>query len=138
MQYSEIILSLSLLSKNYNDKLKKELKKVGIKVAYCKLLSALAAEDGGTQLSLVERTGLKAPTVSIVLRKMEKDGFVTRKSDEIDLRRTHVFLTDKGKNANKLAIDVVSGLQKKMFSSVSDDEMKTFIDVIQKIEKEIK
>lgn len=138
MQYSEIILSLSLLSKNYNDKLKKELKKVGIKVAYCKLLSALAAEDGGTQLSLVERTGLKAPTVSIVLRKMEKDGFVTRKSDEIDLRRTHVFLTDKGKNANKLAIDVVSGLQKKMFSSVSDDEMKTFIGVIQKIEKEIK
>ncbi len=138
MQYSEIILSLSLLSKNYNDKLKKELKKVGIKVAYCKLLSALAAEDGGTQLSLVERTGLKAPTVSIVLRKMEKDGFVTRKSDEIDLRRTHVFLTDKGKNANKLAIDVVSGLQKKMFSSVSGDEMKTFIGVIQKIEKEIK
>ena len=138
MQHSEIILSLFSLGKSYNDKLKKELKKVGIKVAYCKLLSALAAEDGGTQLSLVERTGLKAPTVSIVLRKMEKEGFVTRKTDEIDLRRTHVFLTDKGKNANKLAIDVVCGLQKKMFSSISDDEMNTFIGVIQKIEKEIK
>ncbi len=138
MQHSEIILSLFSLGKSYNDKLKKELKKAGIKVAYCKLLSALDAEDGGTQLSLVKRTGLKAPTVSIVLRKMEKDGFVIRKTDETDLRRTHVFLTDKGKNANKLAIDVIYRLQKKMFSSISDDEMNTFIGVIQKIEKEIK
>ena len=37
MQHSEIILSLFSLGKSYNDKLKKELKKVGIKVAYCKL-----------------------------------------------------------------------------------------------------
>lgn len=138
MHYSEIISTLSSFSRSYTEKLKKELKAVGIKSAYCKLLSALAEKDGGTQLSLVNRTDLKAPTVSIVLRKMEKEGLVRRKTDDVDLRRTHVFLTDKGKNADKLAKGVVDDLQNRMFSHVSQDDMKVFIKVLNEMNSVIK
>lgn len=130
MQYSEIISELTSLSKSYSEKLKKELEKEGLKVLYCRLLSALAEEDGGTQLSLVERTDIKAPTVSIMLRKMEKLGLVTRKVDDYDLRKTHVMLTEKGRQADALAKDTVKQLQQKVFSSVSDDDMKVFCNVL--------
>ena len=105
MQYSDIVSELASLSKNYGEKLKNELERDGLKILYCRLLSALAEEDGGTQLSLVERTGIKAPTVSIMLRQMEKLGLVLRKVDDYDLRKTHVNLTEKGREADKAAKD---------------------------------
>ena len=67
-------------------KIKKDTEALGVKNAYRPLLAALKERDGGDQLSLAERTNIKAPTVSITLRKMEKDGMVDRVVDESDLR----------------------------------------------------
>ena len=130
MQYGDIISDLAVLSKDYSEKLKKELEKEGLKVLYCRLLSALAEEDGGTQLSLVERTGIKAPTVSIMLRKMEKLGYVARKVDDYDLRKTHVTLTDKGRQADALAKDKIKHMQEKTFSGISDGDLDVFCNVL--------
>lgn len=130
MQYGDIISDLAVLSKDYSEKLKKELEKEGLKVLYCRLLSALAEEDGGTQLSLVERTGIKAPTVSIMLRKMEKLGYVARKVDDYDLRKTHVTLTDKGRQADALAKDKIKQMQEKTFSGISDGDLDVFCNVL--------
>ncbi len=138
MQYSEIISELSALSKGYSEKLKKELEKEGLKVLYCRLLSALAEEDGGTQLSLVERTDIKAPTVSIMLRKMEKLGLVARKVDDYDLRKTHVMLTEKGRTADALAKNTVNQLQESVFGAVSEDDLKVFCNVLQTISDGLK
>lgn len=130
MQYGDIISDLAVLSKDYSEKLKKELEKEGLKVLYCRLLSALAEEDGGTQLSLVERTGIKAPTVSIMLRKMEKLGYVARKVDDYDLRKTHVTLTDKGRQADALAKDKIKQMQEKTFNGISDGDLDVFCNVL--------
>jgi len=61
------------------------------------LLRELAHKDGRTQLDLVKATHLKAPTISVVLQKLEKEGIVSRKPDEYDLRATRVTLTEKGR-----------------------------------------
>ncbi len=138
MQYGEIISELSALSKSYSEKLKKELEKEGLKVLYCRLLSALAEEDGGTQLSLVERTDIKAPTVSIMLRKMEKLGLVERKVDDYDLRKTHVMLTEKGRAADALAKNTIKQLQADVFGAVSEDDLKIFCGVLNTISGSLK
>ena len=64
------------------------------------LLVELAKRDGRTQLELVNATHLKAPTISVALQKLEKDGYVFRRPDEYDLRATRVFLTEKGREVN--------------------------------------
>lgn len=138
MQYGEIISELSNLSKGYSEKLKKELEKEGLKILYCRLLSALAEEDGGTQLSLVERTDIKAPTVSIMLRKMEKLGLVARKVDDYDLRKTHVMLTEKGRTADALAKNTVNRLQKDVFGSVSEEDLEVFCNVLKTVSDGLK
>ena len=111
----------------YIQKIRKETEAAGIKNAYRPLLSALYAKDGGTQLSLAERTGIKAPTVSITLRKMEKEGMVERAVDESDLRKTHVFLTEKGKEITEemnRRIDAVD----RIFTEGMTKEQKTFFE----------
>ena len=138
MQYGEIIAELNSLSKNYADKLKKGLEKEGLKILYCRLLSALAEEDGGTRLSLVERTGIKAPTVSIMLRKMEKLGLVSRKVDDYDLRKTHVRLTDAGRQANAAAKESIQKIQKETFASLSDEQIDAFCSVLKVISDNLK
>lgn len=61
------------------------------------LLMELSRKDGRTQLDLVRATHLKAPTISVALQKLEKEGYVSRRPDEYDLRATRVFLTEKGR-----------------------------------------
>ena len=138
MQYSDIVSELASLSKNYGEKLKNELERDGLKILYCRLLSALAEEDGGTQLSLVERTGIKAPTVSIMLRQMEKLGLVLRKVDVYDLRKTHVNLTEKGREADKAAKDRIVQMQKNTFGNISEEDLKIFCSVLYTISDNLK
>ncbi|MBR6709388.1 MAG: winged helix-turn-helix transcriptional regulator [Clostridia bacterium] len=64
------------------------------------LLSALVHMEGCTQLDLVNATLLKAPTVSISLKKLEESGFVRRETNRDDMRAIRVYLTDKGKELN--------------------------------------
>ena len=49
-----------------------------------------------TQLELVNLTQLKAPTISITLRNMEREGIVRREKNDVDRRETHVYITEKG------------------------------------------
>jgi len=61
------------------------------------IMRVLSRADGCSQLDLVNKTHLKAPTVSVALKKMEEEGLVTRRQDEMDLRVSRVFLTDLGR-----------------------------------------
>ena len=56
------------------------------------ILMELAKRDGVTQLDLANATGLKAPTTSGALQKLEREGYVSRKTDEYDLRATRFLV----------------------------------------------
>ena len=59
------------------------------------LLSALWSEDGITQAQLVTRLGIRSPTVSKALVRLERAGYVRR---EIDAKRSRrVFLPPAGR-----------------------------------------
>ena len=64
------------------------------------LLLHLAFGDGVTQLELAQATKLKPPTVSVALKRMENDGYITRVTDENDMRAVRVYLTEKGRMLN--------------------------------------
>ncbi len=60
------------------------------------VMSHLAVNGTMGQLDLVRLTHLKPPTVSVLLRRMEEEGFITRTSDKTDRRASCVMLTEKG------------------------------------------
>ena len=61
------------------------------------ILSMLAVTDGLSQLELVRGTHLRPATVSVILRKMEEEGMVLRKSDPQDKRILRAYLSDLGR-----------------------------------------
>lgn len=61
------------------------------------VLSHLAVRGTMGQLELVALTHLKPPTVSVLLRRMEEEGYITRATDPRDRRAVSVSLTEKGR-----------------------------------------
>lgn len=90
------------ISKLQRDFTRSESEQDGLPCSYRMLLFHLSImEPGVTQLQLVKAAHLKPPTVSVTLQKMENDGLVIRKSNELDLRQTLVYLSEKGKGINE-------------------------------------
>ena len=97
------------------------------------LLMELAKKDGRTQLELVNATHMKAPTVSVSLQKMEKDGYVTRQPDEHDLRATRVFLTDKGRALDAALLKHIREEELYATVNLTKDECDTLVVLLNKI-----
>lgn len=99
------------------------------------LMIELAKRDGITQLDLVRATHLKAPTISVTLQKLEKDGFVSRKTDNYDLRAMRVYLTEKGKDYNKHIVKKVRNEEENVLSCLTDSENKQLMKLLLKIKE---
>ncbi len=101
------------------------------------ILIELSKKDGRTQLDLVKATHLKAPTISVVLQRLEHDGFVRRIPDQYDLRATRVFLTDKGKELDDRMKKRIREEEAHALQSLTDSECETLIKLLGKIKSNI-
>ncbi|MBQ2726722.1 MAG: MarR family transcriptional regulator [Clostridia bacterium] len=101
------------------------------------LLMELAKKDGRTQLDLVNATHLKAPTISVALQKMEKDGYVLRKPDEYDLRATRVFLTEKGREIDDRIRKRIHEEEALAMVDLTESEYETLVKLLTKIKGSI-
>ncbi len=61
------------------------------------VILALAEEGGLTAGALAARLGVKAPTMTRTIGRLEAQGFVERRPDETDGRLTVVYLTEAGR-----------------------------------------
>ncbi|WP_395542637.1 MarR family winged helix-turn-helix transcriptional regulator [Neotabrizicola sp. sgz301269] len=60
-------------------------------------LSALAAQDGQTVGEIGAALRLESNTLTPLLKRMEQQGWLTRKRDEVDERQVRIALTDAGR-----------------------------------------
>lgn len=73
-------------------------------------LLALWEHDGKGVHELAQKLEIEGATMTPLLQRMEKLGFVTRKRGTEDERRVNVFLTEKGKALRAKALSVPSAL----------------------------
>lgn len=63
-------------------------------------------KDEITIKALGERLSLDTGTLTPLLKKMEADGLLKRRRSPLDERQVYIFLTDKGKQLKKPALEV--------------------------------
>ncbi len=97
------------------------------------ILMELSRRDGCTQLDLVRATHLKAPTISVTLQKLEKEGLVHRTPDEFDLRATRVFLTEKGKQLDNRIKKRIHEEEATATKDLTPEETETLVMLLTKI-----
>lgn len=97
------------------------------------VLSFLAVEDGVTQLELVNATHLRAPTISLILKRLEDDGFVERKKDDKDLRAVRVYLTKAGREADRKNIEKIKEMDAVALNGITLEECEELMRLLGKI-----
>ncbi len=101
------------------------------------LMRALAREDGVNQLHLTSATHLKAPTVSVTLSRMEKEGLVRRVQDPIDMRMTRVYLTEEGKEHNERVLERLHRLDAELMQDFTEAERTLLLSYLERMRDSI-
>jgi len=123
------------IARMFDAQLRIEILKNGMRASYKQLLYRLSAKDGVTQLDLVKLTKLKAPTISTTLRNMEADGLVRRETDKDDARATRVYITEKGREAEKKIRNAGVKFEKVFLSDVSVAEKEQLTALLGKMKE---
>ena len=101
------------------------------------ILMELAKRDGVTQLDLANATGLKAPTTSVALQKLEREGYVSRKTDEYDLRAARVFLTEKGREIDERIRRAIREEEARASRGIAAEDLETLIRLLLRIKSNL-
>ncbi len=124
---------ISEISKLFHDKMNHNSETLGFKNGYRQILRHLARKDGIAQVELVRLTHLKAPTISVTLRKMEEEELVRRTTDQIDQRQTHVYLTDKGREMERAFFGKIIETENVLLRDISQEEKDALCAILKKM-----
>lgn len=96
--------------------------RVGLYRGQPPLIGLLAHSDGLPQSRLAEQLDVTAATISRMLDRMEKAGFVTRGPDPDDQRVTRVHLTDKGRAVQDELHRLILKIEEDTFAGFTPEE----------------
>ena len=133
--------SISLLSNIHSitaDFLTEKLKAKGFPEfasSHGNILFQLSVNEKMTMGELSEKINRDKSTTTVLVRKLEKEGFITGESDPSDKRSRIIFLTEKGKQFNATARELSQELLSTFYKDFSESEKQQFFESLQKIKK---
>lgn len=86
------------------------------------VLRALWEQEGLTHGELAERLHVTPATMTRMLRRMEKAGFVVRRPDPGDQRRSRVYLTEAGRAIRSRLQQVWRTMDAEVFAGLTQEE----------------
>ena len=138
VQGNDSITSVNEASYLFGAYVCQELERIGMRYSYRHVMKPLMENDSLTQLELVKITNLKAPTISITLRNMEREVIVRREKNDNDRRETHVFITDKGKKMYAKVLTALDKAEKTMLKGVNEKELKALRSTLEKMSENLR
>jgi DNA-binding MarR family transcriptional regulator len=124
-----------LISKVYQkliNNLQKSFSEKGLEVTPVQigLLFFLQKNDGSSLTQISQGLMLENPTVTGLIDRLEKLGYVKRSDHPSDRRVYLVYLTEKGNRVAKKALPIVKKLNEQMKEGYSGKEMENFKKVL--------
>ncbi|RWX79126.1 MarR family transcriptional regulator [Neorhizobium lilium] len=101
------------------------------------VIQMLAEEDGMTPGQLAVRLGVKAPTMTRTIGRMEAQGFLERRADGADGRLTKVHLTEAGRQSVEQIGRSVSQCGALAAQGLSDKEVRTLLKLLKAVDQNL-
>lgn len=97
------------------------------------MLRILWAEEGLTQVEVARRLHRTPATITNMLQRLEKTGFVERRSDPQDQRISRVYLTEAGYEIQSRVEQIWQENEERTFNGFTDPEIATLRDYLERI-----
>ena len=117
----------------FNKALREELARHDISFSQYQHLRQLWREDGLAQVELSRRIGIETASSTAVIDQLEKLGFIRRRRDAADRRRSIVNLTRSGRALQKPLDGCAVAVNRRARSGLTDTQVASLFDVIGKI-----
>lgn len=114
------------------------LRAINLHVGQDHLLCRLWSGDGVTQLQLSEYLKCEPPTVTNMVKTLEKNELVYRRRDEEDGRISRVYLTGKGRALQQPVEQVWRKQQEKLLEGILPDEKLMLRRLMKQMEENLK
>ena len=98
-----------------------------------RMLALISALDVPTQQRVLEFIQIRPASLSEMLSKMEKGGYITRARDEKDKRNVVISVTEKGKAANEKNYDKQKARAIRAFDVLTEEEKQQFHSTLRKL-----
>ena len=98
------------------------LNEIGLHVGQEMLMCGLWGKEGITQIELAENLMIQPATVTNMLQRLERGGFVERRPDTEDHRISRVYTTEKGRDMEEVVQEKWSQLEQEAFVGLSVEE----------------
>ena len=101
------------------------------------IMLALDEEDGQTPGALAERLGVRPPTITKTISRLQGQGFVVKESSATDGRQALISLTDSGRDAIKSISKALRKTEKQAFRDLDKKEQKALAKLLSKVEQSL-
>lgn len=98
------------------------------------IMLALGTEDGQTPGQLATRLGVKPPTVTKTINRLQVQGFLDKRASDADARQAHVWLTDSGREALRAIEKALRKTEKQALKGLDKKEQKVLARLLARIE----
>jgi len=120
------------------DRLRIQMKRIGLHRAQAFALFCLWHRDGLAQNEMARRIHVTPAAVTTMLQRMERDGWVERRTDPDDQRISRVYMTEKARALRRQATSIFVELDAEVAEALSPDEQSTLRELLMKVHAEFR
>lgn len=98
------------------------------------IMLALNQSDGQTPGQLAARLGVRPPTITKTINRLQVQGFLDKRASETDARQAHIFLTETGRDTIRAIEKSVRKTEKQALKGLDKKDQKTLAKLLSRIE----
>lgn len=110
------------------------LEKVGVFQGQHRILMELSENEYHSQKEIATAMKVSTATIAIALKKLEKNGYINKITDEEDNRLNIIVITEKGRNVIEMSRQLFDDIDSTMFAGFSYEEKINFVNMLDRIE----
>ncbi|MBX3598042.1 MAG: MarR family transcriptional regulator [Rhizobiaceae bacterium] len=98
------------------------------------IMLTLSHQDGQSPSELASRLGVRPPTITKTINRLQAQGVLEKRASPDDARQTHIFLTDAGRETIKAIEKSVKKTEKQALRGLDKKDQKALAKYLAKIE----
>ncbi|MCW3104066.1 MAG: transcriptional regulator, MarR family [Bacteroidetes bacterium] len=126
---SKIKTSWQIISRMYNA----EAAQYGGSIAIGHFLLNIDSDEGAYASEIAPMLGMESTSLSRIIKTLEEEKMIIRKSDKTDKRKVKIILTQKGKENKELAKNIVRNFNTLIENKIGKQRIEDFIKTISEI-----
>ncbi len=87
------------------------------------VINYIIKHEGCTQQEIANTFGVSAPAITAAVKRLEKDGLITRNTDEANQRCNRLLATDEGVRLAKTCREEIAQIDREFFGKFDDEQL---------------